>query len=36
VDVPPNAEPGLYAGLLRATNLDDLKAIVTLGVEELP
>jgi hypothetical protein len=33
VDVPPSAAPGLYAGLLRATNLEDLKAIVMLCVE---
>jgi uncharacterized membrane protein len=33
VNIPQNAEPGLYAGLLRAANLDDLNAIVTLAVD---
>jgi hypothetical protein len=33
VDVPPDAARGSYVGLLRATNLDDLQAIVALRVE---
>ncbi len=33
VDISPGAARGSYVGLLRATNLDDLQAIVTVYVE---
>lgn len=33
VDVPAETQPGSYAGLLQATNLDYLRAILTIQVE---
>jgi hypothetical protein len=33
IRVPPDATPGTYIGLLRAINLDDLRALITVSVE---
>jgi hypothetical protein len=33
IHVPPDATPGRYIGLLRAINLDDLRALITVSVE---
>jgi hypothetical protein len=33
IRIPPDASPGRYMGLLRAINLDDLRALITVSVE---
>ncbi len=33
IRIPPDATPGRYVGLLRAINLDDLRALITVSVE---
>ncbi len=33
IRVPPDASPGRYIGLLRALNLDDLRALISVSVE---